>query len=156
MTEVEKQYLNWEQIQTMVADLAARSHDNYDAMLAVTRGGLVPAGLLAYHLQIRNILVAAVQFYSGMNRHTQQPTFLQFPADPFLHNKRILIVDDIWDSGKTIMSVRSRVEAAGGIPVTAVLHYKPAASVFSEVPDFYVETTNAWIVYPWETPNEAE
>ena len=156
MAKVEKEYLNWEQIQTMVADLAAHSHSNYDAMVAVTRGGMVPAGLLAYHLQIRNILVAAVQFYSGMNRHMQQPTFLQFPADPFLHNKRILIVDDIWDSGKTIMSVRSRVEAAGGIPVTAVLHYKPAASVFSEVPDFYVATTDAWIVYPWETPNEAE
>jgi uncharacterized protein len=156
VAEVEKQYLRWDQIHSMVGTLAQQSRGEYDAMLAVTRGGLVPAGLLAYHLQIRNILVAAVQFYSGMHRHHQQPTFLQFPADPFLHNQRVLIVDDIWDSGKTIMAVKQRVLAAGGIPIVAVLHYKPTASIFPEVPDFYVETTSAWIVYPWETPDEAE
>ena len=154
--EIEKQYLNWDQIETMVAALAARSHGHYDAMLAVTRGGLVPAGMLAYHLGIRNILVAAVHFYSGVARRAQQPTFLQFPADPLLSGRRILIVDDIWDSGKTIAAVKERVLAAGGTPVTAILHYKPAASLIDDAPDFYVETTRAWIVYPWETPDEAE
>jgi hypoxanthine phosphoribosyltransferase len=112
--------------------------------------------MLAYHLGIRNILVAAVQFYSGVGRRTEQPTFLQFPADPFLSGQRILIVDDIWDSGKTITAVRERVIDAGGVPVTAVLHYKPDASLFDSQPDFFVEATRAWIVYPWETPNEAE
>ncbi len=156
MADVQKEFVTWDQIHTMVGTLASHSHDQYDAMLAITRGGLVPAGLLAYHLQIRNILVAAVQFYSGMQRHLQQPSFLQFPADPFLQNQRILIVDDIWDSGKTIMAVRQRVETAGGTAVTAVLHYKPTASAFEEAPDHYVQTTSAWIVYPWETPDEAE
>ena len=156
MSDVVKEYLSWEQIQTMVADLAHRSHGHYDAMLAVTRGGMVPAGLLAYHLNIRNILVAAVQFYAGVARRAQQPVFLQFPADPFLHGQRLLIVDDIWDSGKTIMAVKERVIAAGGTPITAVLHYKPEASLFDSRPDYYVETTDAWIVYPWETPGEAE
>ncbi len=156
MAEVEKQYLSWVQIEAMVARLASQAHEPYDALLAVTRGGLVPAGLMAYHLGLRNILVAAVQFYSGVARRSQQPTFLQFPADPFLNRQRILVVDDIWDSGKTIMAVKERVVAAGGMPVTAVLHYKPEASLFDDQPDFYVETTAAWIVYPWETPNEAE
>ncbi len=155
MPTVDKQYLSWEQVEAMVAELAARSHEHYDVLLAVTRGGLVPAGLLAYHLDIRNILVAAVQFYSGVARRTEQPTFLQFPADPFLHGQRVLIVDDIWDSGKTISAVKERVHAAGGIPITAVLHYKPAASLFDDCPDYYVETTSAWIVYPWETSDEA-
>ena len=156
MEQIEKQYLSWEQIQEMVAALAGQEHIAYDALLAVTRCGLVPAGMMAYHLGIRNILVAAVQFYSGVARRAQQPTFLQFPADPFLSGQRILIVDDIWDSGKTITAVRERVLDAGGVPVTAVLHYKPAASLFDTRPDYFVETTEAWIVYPWETPNEAE
>jgi hypothetical protein len=156
MPDVEKQYLSWDQIQAMVADLAAQGHGSYDALLAVTRGGLVPAGLLAYHLQLRNILVAAVQFYSGVARRAQQPTFLQFPSDPLLEGRRILIVDDIWDSGKTIMAVKERVVAAGGTPVTAVLHYKPEASLFPDRPDYFVQTTSAWIVYPWETPDETE
>lgn len=156
MASIEKQYISWAQLENMVALLAGYGHKDYDVLLAITRGGMVPAGILAYHLNLRNILVAAVQFYSGMARHAQQPIFLQFPADPFLSGKRILIVDDIWDSGKTIMAVKERVLAAGGTPITAVLHYKPDASLIEDRPDYYVETTSAWIVYPWETPDEAE
>jgi uncharacterized protein len=154
---IDKQYLSWQRIEELVATLATAMHGRqFDAMLAVTRGGLVPAGMIAYHLGLRNILVAAVQFYSGVGRRAAAPTFLQFPADPFLSGKIILIVDDIWDSGKTISAVKSRVVAAGGTPVTAVMHYKPAASQISDEPDYYVETTDAWIVYPWEPASESE
>src|SRR5688572_33116556 len=93
MAEIHKQHLNWSQIEVMVASLAGRGHSGYDALLAITRGGLVPAGMLAYHLGLRNILVAAVQLYSGVARRAQQPTFLQFPADPLLQGQRVLIVD---------------------------------------------------------------
>lgn len=141
----------------MVAELAQPLRGQaFDAMLAVTRGGLVPASLIAYHLGIRNILVAAVQFYTGVGRRAETPTFLQFPADPFLHGKSVLVVDDIWDSGKTISAVKGRVLAAGGRPIIAVLHYKPAASLFVDTPDHYVESTDAWIVYPWEPASESE
>ena len=154
---IEKQYLSWQQIEALVASLARAMHGrDFDALLAITRGGLVPAGMIAYHLGLRNILVAAVQFYSGVGRRATAPTFLQFPADPFLSGKTVLLVDDIWDSGKTISAVKARVIAAGGTPVTAVLHYKPAASLFSDQPDYYVESTDVWIVYPWEPASESE
>ncbi len=154
---IEKQHLSWQQIEAMVTQLAQPlSGRSFDALLAVTRGGLVPAGLIAYHLGIRNILVAAVQFYTGVGRRADEPTFLQFPADPFLAGKSVLIVDDIWDSGKTITAVKGRVQAARGTPITAVLHYKPTASLFTETPDHYVEATDAWIVYPWEPASESE
>lgn len=154
---ITKEYLAWSQIETMVNQLAQQMQGrSFDGMLAVTRGGLVPAGLMAYHLGIRNILVAAVQFYSGVGRRADTPSFLQFPADPFLSGKTVLVVDDIWDSGKTISAVKARVLAAGGTPVTAVLHYKPSASLFPEQPDYYVEPTDAWIVYPWEPASESE
>lgn len=154
---IDKQYCSWQQIETMVEQLAEPLRlRTFDAMLAVTRGGMVPAGMIAYHLGIRNILVAAVQFYSGVGRHAEKPTFLQFPADPFVSGKSLLIVDDIWDSGKTISAVKGRVLAAGGLPSTAVLHYKPTASMYTDVPDYYVEATDAWIVYPWEPASESE
>ena len=148
---INKQFYSWDQIKAE----SLRSQQ-FDSMLAVTRGGLVPAGLLAYQLELRNILVAAVQFYTGVGKRAAAPTFLQFPADPFLNGKQILIVDDIWDSGKTINAVQQRVVAAGGKPTTAVLHYKPTASLFPQQPDYYVEATDAWIVYPWELDDELE
>jgi hypothetical protein len=153
---ITKEYVSWQQIETMVEQLAQAARErSFDAMLAVTRGGLVPAGMLAYHLGMRNILVAAVQFYHGVGQRADKPSFLQFPADPFLSGQTVLVVDDIWDSGKTIAAVKDRVIAAGGTPVTAVLHYKPTASHFpNHQPEYYVQATDAWIVYPWEPENE--
>jgi hypothetical protein len=120
-------------------------------MLVITRGGMVPACLISERLDIRNILVAAVQLYTGIGTTLDDPIFLQFPNDILLHDKRILIVDDVWDSGRTAMAVRQRVTAAGGIPTLAVLHYKPRASRFPDhEPDFYAELTDDWLVYPWD------
>jgi hypothetical protein len=49
------------------------------------------------------------------------------------------------------MAVRERVLDAGGVPETAVLHYKPQRTTYSDIrPDFYVDETDAWIVYPWD------
>ena len=73
--------------------------------------------------------MAAVEYYDDHGRPGPHPTFLQFPADPLLRGKRVLIVDEVWDSGTTIHAVTERVRQAGGDPATAVLHYKPARSV---------------------------
>ena len=122
----------------------------FDVMLAITRGALVPAGMLAYRLGMRNIVVAAVAFYDDEGHPAEHPTFLQFPSDPLLHGKRVLIVDEVWDTGTTIQAVIDRVRLAGGQPTTAVLHYKPAHSRVPAVPDHYAVETDAWVVYPFK------
>ena len=144
--------VSWADLDRLVEQLADRlSHEQFDVMLAITRGGLVPAGMLAYRLRIRNILVAAVEFYDDQGQPGPHPTFLQFPADPLLRGQRILVVDEVWDSGTTIHAVTERVRQAGGIPTTAVLHWKPARSVVPEAPDVHAVTTDAWVVYPFKT-----
>jgi len=123
----------------------------FDALLCVTRGGMVPACLLSERMEIRNILAAAVMFYTGEGRTLARPVFLQFPGDPHLAGKRILVVDDVWDSGRTIVAVRERIERVGGEPRTAVLHYKPTHSAFPSLrPDYYAAEVDGWIVYPWD------
>lgn len=149
-----KKYQSWAEIVALVEGLLQRIPHDYEAILAITRGGMVPACLISERLGIRNILVAAVQFYTGVGESRDHPVLMQFPADPMVDNKRILIVDDIWDSGRTIMMVKQRVEAAGGIPTTCVLHYKPARSLYPDRPDYYAVETDEWIVYPWEPPEE--
>ena len=150
---VEKDVVTWDALAEMVAELAEKVRGEYDVMLAITRGGLVPAGMLAYRLGIRNILVAAVEYYDNEGHPGPKPTFLQFPADPQLRGQRILIVDEVWDSGTTIHAVTERVRQAGGLPTTAVLHYKPEHSVVPARPDVFAVETDRWVVYPFKAGN---
>jgi len=147
----ERDIVTWDDLDQLVAGLAERLRgEQFDLMLAITRGGLVPAGMLAYRLGIRNILVAAVEFYDDQGQPGPHPTFLQFPADPLLRGQRILVVDEVWDSGTTIDAVSQRVRQAGGIPLTAVLHWKPGRSIVPGRPDVHAVTTDAWVVYPFK------
>ena len=150
MSTVVKDIVSWDELERLVADLAEQVRGEYDLLLAITRGGLVPAGMLAYRLGIRNILVAAVEYYGDDGAPAAGPTFLQFPADPLIRGQRVLIVDEVWDSGTTIHAVASRVRQAGGIPTTAVIHYKPARSHVPAVPDHHVVTTDHWVIYPFK------
>lgn len=147
---VERDVVSWEELEGLVGQLATAVRGDYDVLLAITRGGMVPAGMLAYRLGIRNILVAAVEFYDDKGRPGNRPTFLQFPADPLLRGQRVLVVDEVWDSGTTIVAVRDRVRQAGGRPTMAVLHYKPGRSRVDAVPDHHVVSTDRWVVYPFK------
>jgi uncharacterized protein len=149
-TATDRDIVTWDALAGMVAQLADKVRGDYDVMLAITRGGLVPAGMLAYRLGLRNILVAAVEYYDDEGRAGPHPTFLQFPADPLLRGLRVLIVDEVWDSGTTIHAVTERVRQAGGIPTTAVLHYKPTHSTVPAAPDHHIVTTDRWVVYPFK------
>jgi hypoxanthine phosphoribosyltransferase len=149
-TYVERDIVDWAKLETLVKELAEKVSGDYDVMLAITRGGLVPAGMLAYLLGIRDILVAAVAYYDDHGAARDQPVFLQFPSDPLLLGKRVLIVDEVWDTGTTIDAVIERVRLGGGTPTTAVLHYKPGRSKVASVPDHFVVSTDAWVVYPFK------
>lgn len=143
--------VSWDDLDRLVEGLADRlASERFDVLLAITRGGLVPAGMLAYRLRIRNILVAAVEFYDDHGQPGPHPTFLQFPADPLLRGQRVLVIDEVWDSGTTIHAVTERIRQAGGLPTTAVLHWKPTHSVVPGEPDVHAVTTAAWVVYPFK------
>lgn len=151
MNEPAKLIVSWDDLDEMVGNLAAKVGADYDVVLAITRGALVPAGMLAYRLGLRNILVAAVAYYDDTGQPAEQPTFFQFPADPLVHGQRVLVVDEVWDTGTTIAAVVERVRLAGGGHVTTgVLHYKPERSKVDIVPDHYVVATDAWVVYPFK------
>lgn len=150
MNEPAKLIVSWDDLDEMVGTLADKVGADYDVVLAITRGALVPAGMLAYRLGLRNILVAAVAFYDDTGQPAEQPTFFQFPADPLLHGQKVLIIDEVWDTGTTIAAVIERVHLAGGHVTTGVLHYKPARSKVNLVPDHFVVGTDAWVVYPFK------
>jgi hypoxanthine phosphoribosyltransferase len=85
------------------------------------------------------------------------PEFIQFPDDHLLRGRTVLVVDDVWGSGRTITAVKNRISAAGGFPHTCVLHFNPYRNLFDAVrPDYYAASTDAYIVYPWEIDRGAD
>ncbi len=152
-----REVLTWQDVDKLIDHLIPQFESEFDAMMMITRGGIIPGGMLAEALKVEIILTAAVDFPSEMEMDQQKqkmmawPKFFQFPDDELLRGRRVLIVDDVWGSGRTITSVRSRVTAAAGVANTCVLHFNPYRSLFGTLrPDYYAAITDAFIVYPWE------
>ncbi len=144
----------WEEVDQLIDGLIPRVQHlgPFGAMLMITRGGVIPGGLLAEALSIQHLLTASVDFpsteQSGM---MAWPTFLQFPDSDLLRGRRTLIVDDVWGSGRTSIAVRERVSSAGGHAFNCVLHFNPYRSLFSNIkPELYGDVTDVYVVYPWE------
>jgi hypoxanthine phosphoribosyltransferase len=147
-----KIHVSWSELDDLVARLAGEigAAEEYDLLLAVTRGGLVPAGMLAYRLGIREILVAAVEYYDDEGETHEEVLFHHFPDSALLRDQRVLVVDEVWETGATMAAVVARVRAAGGEPTIAVLHYKPGRSLVPERPHAWAATTESWVVYPYK------
>jgi len=123
-------------------------------MVMITRGGIIPGGMLAEAMGLTHLLTAAVDF-PAQNQSDRPlmawPTFIQFPTDDLLSGRLTLIVDDVWGSGRTITAVKNRVSAAGGFPETCVLHFNPYRNLFgNSKPDYFAAVTDVHILYPWE------
>ena len=160
-----RERLTWDDIDALIDHLVPQFNYEFEGMVMITRGGIVPGGLLAAVLQLDNILTAAVDFPAeaemDISRNKSQflawPQFIQFPADDMLAARRILVVDDVWGSGRTITAVKNRIAGAGGLPYTCVLHYNPYRNLFGNArPDYYAAITDAFIIYSWENPRGPE
>lgn len=154
---VRHEVLTWEDVDQLIDVIIpqVQAIGTFDGMIMITRGGVIPGGMLAEALNIQHLLTAAVDFpaqMQGASGLMAWPQFLQFPDPVLLQNRRVLIVDDVWGSGRTSIAVRERVQAAEATPYMCVLHFNPYRSLFTKQrPDFYGAVTDAYIVYPWET-----
>lgn len=154
-----REILTWNDVDQLMDHLVPQINQVFDAMLVITTGGIVPGGILAEALHLNQILTASVDFPSEIRSIDDQdkrklaawPKYLQFPDETLVTGKRILVVDDVWGSGRTINAVRSRLSGFAAFPFTCVLHFNPHRSLFAPTrPDFYAAITDSYIVYPWE------
>jgi hypoxanthine phosphoribosyltransferase len=153
-------FLTWEDVDRLIDRLVPQLNHEYQAMVIITRGGLIPGGMLAEAMGLTHILTAAVDFPAEIERNKALmawPEFIQFPTGDKLLGRSTLIVDDVWGSGRTITAVKNRVSAAGGFPETCVLHFNPYRTLFgSSKPDYFADVTDARIIYPWEIDRGAD
>jgi len=152
-----QEILTWADVDKLIDHVIPQFEVEFHAMVIITRGGIVPGGMMAEALKLDRILTASVDFPAEMESEKKKsrllvwPQFIQFPEDALLRGKKVLVVDDVWGSGRTITAVKNRISSAAGVPYTCVLHFNPYRSLFGTVrPDFFAAITDAHIVYPWE------
>jgi uncharacterized protein len=146
----ERETLDWARYGTAIRELAQQvAEDGYvaDLILAIARGGLFAAGSLGYALSVKNIYVMNVEFYTGVDERLDVPIMLP----PYLElvdmtDKRILIADDVADTGKTIELVRDFCQGKVAETRCAVLYQKPTSLVNCE---YVWKYTDRWINFPW-------
>ncbi len=142
--------VTWDELDRLVTRLAGSVGRDHDLVLAITRGGLVPAGMLAYRLDLHEILVAGAIFYLPGGGTHPAPVIGHFPDASLLAGRRVLVVDEVWETGETMTEILARVRDAGGTPTSAVLHYKPGRSRVAGAPDHYAATVDEWVAYPYK------
>jgi len=142
-------HLSWDDIQRLVEIVAVKIEDSGfrpDVIVAVSRGGFGPARILCDQLSIQRLASVQLEAYDGMVKRPEPVVVLPLNAD--LHEKRTLVVDDVSDSGTSLMKTRNHVVEKGASDVRiATIHIKPWSKF---VPDYYAESVDAWVVYPWE------
>jgi hypoxanthine phosphoribosyltransferase len=119
---------------------------NPEIVIGILRGGLIPAAVLADLLGL-DIEAMRAKFYKGVDDRERKPRIVQ-DISIDLYGVKVLLVDDVTDSGKTIGLVKEHLLGKGAKEVVLCsLYYKPWSVT---IPDVYVEETEAWIIFPWE------
>ncbi len=118
-----------------------------DLVLGISRGGLLVAGAVAYALGVKNTATISVEFYTGIDERLELPMLL--PPVPDLvdiSRERVLVVDDVADTGATLELVRDFYAEQVGSTRVAVLYEKSRSVVKS---DYVWRRTDDWITFPW-------
>ncbi|MEE8325496.1 MAG: phosphoribosyltransferase [candidate division NC10 bacterium] len=143
-------HTSWEDVERLSEKLAQKiieSRFEPDLVVAISRGGFDPARILCDQLGIRRLASVQVEFYSGVQDTAEKPRIV-YPLNADVRGKRVLLVDDVSDTGDSLMLAKEHVLAGSpGELKVATLHIKPWTSLR---PDYHASETEAWIVYPWE------
>jgi uncharacterized protein len=147
---IRREILAWDEFGEAARALAGdvlRSGFTPDIVIAIARGGLLIAGAIAYALGTKACGSINVEFYTGIDERLPEPVLHPPMLDaPALGGKKVLLVDDVSDSGRTLAKVVAIIRDAGAEVRTATLYTKSQTVL---VPDFDYKRTDDWIVFPW-------
>lgn len=144
MLQSDKIFIKWDDFHQDVKDLCAKikASGQYNKIVVIARGGLVPAGIIAYELGIRNTAVINIATYVGAE-HLKLDE-IDHPESVGKVDEHTLIIDDLADQGQTFRVMRRTFPQGKFVTVYAKPVGKKEADLYArELPD-------KWIIFPWD------
>ncbi len=146
----EREVLTWSAFGDATRDLSrAIVADGFvpDVVVAIARGGLLPAGAIAYGLGVKNCGALNVEFYTGIGTVLDAPQLLPPDLDlAHLPGRRVLLVDDVADTGRTLALAVEMLTGIGADVRSVCIYTKPGSVAR---PDYSWRETGRWIDFPW-------
>ena len=146
----ERENLSWQAFGDASRELAkiiAADGFEPDLILSIARGGLFLAASLGYALAVKNLHVMNVEFYDGVGTTLDMPVMLPpVPSAVDFSAKKVLIADDVADSGHTMELVHTFIKDHVEYVRTAVIYEKPQSLIKC---DYVWKRTDRWINFPW-------
>jgi len=161
---VKQHKLGWKAIHHACSHLAEaiKKDIEVDTIIAVARGGLIPASILNLYLKPESMYVFGVSSYKDTERQNNITCYQQLPPKfPTIYNRTILVVDDLVDSGRTFNYTKQELKyLKQHCPSSNARRlkrriYTAAPYIKDHVkdkPDYYTTTfpEDAWLVFPWD------
>ena len=141
---------SWNQIYSLLLKLAEaiqKSGFEPDVIVGISRGGWIPARIMSDLLENPKLANVTAEFYVGVAETKHEPSITQ-PVSVSVKGKKVLVVDDLADTGKSLKLVNLHLKKQGASEIKiATIYYKPWSII---VPHYYEKETRCWIVFPWE------
>lgn len=146
-TKLKKRLYSWPQLVKDCLIISKKlSAQNFDCLVAISRGGLIPATILSYLLDIKKIHVIGYDYYlkPGVRGKLKR---ISLPGKN-IKNCHVLLVDEKADTGNTLSAATQFLKKEKNKVTSATLHWEPKSKI---KPDYFVHRINdVWIVYPWD------
>ena len=150
MTKNRYEVPTWNQVYRMLLNQAEKIlSDGFkpDVIVGVARGGLVPARILSDLLENHSLATVRVESCQTNDGDRMKPVLMQ-TLTMSVAGKRILIVDDVADTGQSLTMIKEHVlQYEVAETKLATLYHKPWSSI---KPDYYEKETERWIIFPWD------
>ena len=148
----DREVLGWHEFGQASRELATQVQQSGfvpDMVVAIARGGLLLAGSVAYALDVKSCGAINVEFYTGVDLRLEEPVLLSPMLDtPSVAGQRVLLVDDVSDSGRTLAMVLELLLSAQAEVRCLCLYSKPTTLL---EPDYVWRRTSKWIAFPWSS-----
>ena len=141
-------YVSWKDMQHAVENALQQLEHPVKGIIAITRGGMIPAGFIAQQAHIKNVKIVSLESYADSS-NTQGNIRVISPLPPADELDQYIFVDDIVDSGNTIRYLKQKYPNIKHM----VLFAKPKSADLVDYCGRILteQESSKWLIFPWYT-----